>query len=140
MQEFKKSQFVARLYDCAASLNHDARFRNNPDDEYHTKYLAFVKMAEREVVPAAHGWTEGKGYTNECSINRGVLFIAGLLRRKDTAPMEEVVGNAMILLEYTEAAWEDYQVLLANYLEVKRGLLAGLHSIAAENRDRAGMN
>ena len=63
-----------------------------------------------------------------------------MMRRQDTVPMESVMANAMILLEYTEAAWEEYEVLLKRHLEAKAALLAVLHSIAAEESARAGLN
>ena len=110
-----------------------------PDDAPFEKYLAFLKMEVRGLTETAHGWREGEGYSKECPINTAVLFLAHMMRRKDRVSMEDVMANAMILLEYTEAAWEEYQILLAHHEEVKRGLLVGLHSIAEDNADRAGL-
>jgi len=140
MKEFKKSQFLSELYMVVGALNCDSSRRNNPDDDYFEKYLAFTKMEECGLTEKSHGWLDGKGYAKKCPITTAVLFLAHMMRRQDTVPMESVMANAMILLEYTEAAWEEYEVLLKRHLEAKAALLAGLHSIAAEESARAGLN
>ena len=124
MKTFKKSDFVAAVYSAASSLNCDARRRSNPDDAPFEKYLAFLKMEEQGLTLAAHGWREGEGYSKECPINRAVLLVAGRMRHKDSVTMEDVVVSAMVLIEYTEAAWEEYTTLLSDYEKAKDALVA----------------
>ena len=145
MKSLKKSQFLAAMYMVALRVNSslETHLRHNPRDKdnlvWLEKFYAFTRLADDKLVEEGHGWILGKGYSKECPIAQAVLFLAWLERREDMVSMKEVAGNAIILLEYTEAAWEEYQTLLANYEEMKRGLVAGLHAIAAENSVRAGL-
>ena len=144
MKSLKKSQFLAEVYWVALGVNNaiEQHLRHNPKDErdFLEKYYTFTQLSEREVVGKSHGWVQGEGYSKECPIAQAVLFLARLKRREDMVPMKEVAGNAMILLEFTERAWEEYTILLADYEQAKQGLLVGLHAIAAENSARAGLS
>ena len=119
MIEMNKSKFLRGVYDAASLLNHDARLATKSADPTIEKYLAFLKMGKCGLTETAHGWIEGKGYTKECPICDLVLFLAQHMRQEEMVSMTDLMANAMILLEFSEAAWDEYQVLLARYKEVK---------------------
>ena len=112
MNRLRKSEFLNHLYMAGLAFNTDRGKSPDKDDEYRISMI----IEGRGMQPPRHRWIEGKGYTKPCPIAKAIMFFASSQRDSSPTSVKVATAQAAILQELNEAAWEEYEALLAKFL------------------------